>query len=80
MSTAETLQLIKSLKPKLGEKAATELVTYIEEYKHDNLATKTDLKELEINLRKEINANVWKIVGSIGLLLSIFVALIKLMG
>ncbi len=50
MTTVDTIKIVKALKPRLGEKAAVELVRYIESAHTENLATKEDLQAVKADV------------------------------
>ncbi len=54
MTASETIKIMKALKPKLGEKAAVELIGYIESAHTDRLASKADLQELRAATKADI--------------------------
>lgn len=46
LTATDTINIVKALKPRLGEKAAVAPIRYIESAHTGNLATKADLNEL----------------------------------
>ncbi len=55
MTTTQTLQLIKALKPKLGEKTAAELVSFIQDSRgSEDFATRSDIKGIEGSIRSDM--------------------------
>ena len=42
-------------------------------------ATKEDLAKLEIKLLNSVNSMTWKFIGAVGILLAIFVSLLKIL-
>ncbi len=81
MTATDTIQIMKSLKPRLGERTAVELIRYIESAHTENLATKEDiivlekdLRDLEIRLTRQLSGLAWKLIGATAGLLGIFTA------
>ena len=54
MSATQTLELVKELKPKLGERATTKLLDFVEN-QNGELATKQDIQKLDTKTEYEIN-------------------------
>ena len=54
MSATKTLELVKELKPKLGERATTKLLDFVEN-QNGELATKQDLHNLEQKIEHKID-------------------------
>ena len=51
MSATQTLELVKELKPKLGERATTKLLDFVEN-QNGELATKQDIQKLDTKIEK----------------------------
>ena len=52
MTTTDTINIVKTLKPRIGEKAAVELVRYIESAHTEHLATKTDIHAVGADMQE----------------------------
>lgn len=61
----KSYDLIKKLEPKIGEEEAKELIEFIESCKGD-IATKTDLQLLKIDLEGKIENLRLDLIGKIG--------------
>ena len=57
MSATKTLELVKELKPKLGERATTKLLDFVEN-QNGELATKQDLHNLEQKIEHKIKHEI----------------------
>ena len=62
MSATKTLELVKELKPKLGERATTKLLDFVEN-QNGELATKQDLHNLEQKIEQKIQGVKHEIDG-----------------
>ena len=57
MNATKTLELVKELKPKLGERATTKLLDFVEN-QNGELATKQDLHNLEQKIEHKIKHEI----------------------